>query len=313
MKGMVILTLAALQFCGVATLFGQEPATQDPAWVLFEKGKSEIAAQGELGIALRYFRQALDKRVPFPEVEEAIGDIHRLEGNFLMAEIQYNKAYEQRGSFQVREEQYRVQRKLADIYKTQEKYKQMEDALLTILEDQPYFAQPDYQRYSAALYSTYRDKGIDYFLKLYRVENIAFAAHAHGELTWFYYRTGRYQQAVRHGLFGVNIFISESVPELRRYNPEFEFTNLKAFLDIALERNNIRDYLSEDGFYSQLYYLAAASHASKLSSQAENIWRYLSATPAALRFRDLSRRQLEAPWIEAYLNPSARKIEYPTQ
>jgi tetratricopeptide (TPR) repeat protein len=311
MKRVNSLVAAVLFFCCVPGLSGQE--SQDPAWVLFEKGKTEMAKQGELGVALRYFRQALDKRAPFPEAEEAIGDIHRLEGNFLMAEIQYQKAYKLRNSFQVPVEQYQVLQKLAEIYKTQEKYKQMEDALLTILKDQPYFADSSYKRFSDALYSTYREKGIDHFLKLYRVENITFAAKAHEELSWFYYRTGRYVQAIRHGLFGINIFISESVPEIRKSEPEFEFTTLRAFIDIALSRSNLREYLTGENFFSMLYYLAAASYAAQLTARAEVIWEYLAETPAALRFQELSRRQLRSPWVESYLNTSSRKIEYPAQ
>ena len=277
MRSFNCLVFAALLFCFSQTLYGQEPAKQDPAWVLFERGKSEMVKQAELGVALRYFRQALDVRAPFPEVEEAIGDIHRQEGNYLMAEIQYQKAYEYRGSLQVREEQYRVLQKLAEIYKTQEKYKRMEDTLRLILKDQPYFSQPSYSRFSKALYSTYRQKGIDHFLKLYRVENIAFAAKAHEELSWFYYRTGRYEPAIQHGLFGVNIFISESVPEIRAVEPLYEFTTLKSFLEIALSRPNIKKYLEEENFYSLLYYLASASYAQQLISNANDIWRYPSA------------------------------------
>jgi tetratricopeptide (TPR) repeat protein len=309
MKTLNALSVAAMLFLVTHALCGQEPAAREPAWILFEKGKSEM--QGELGSALRFFRQALDIRAPFPEVEEAIGDIHQREGNYLMAEIQYKKAYEYRGSFQVPADQYRVLEKLADIYKTRENYKQMEDTLLLILRDQPYLSDPSYKNFTEALYKTYREKGIDHFLKLYRVENIAFATRAHEELSWLYYRTGRFVPSVRHALFAVNIFISESVPEIRISEPEFEFTTLQSFVEVSFSRPNIRAYLSADGFFPILYYLGAASYGAQLTSRANAIWSYLAATPAALRFQELARRQLESPWVEPYLDTAARKIEYP--
>ena len=290
------------------------------AWFLYEQGKTKLDDPDgrELGEALLYFQEAIDKRgVDFPEAEIAIGDIYYREKAYALAEHQYKKALEMPG-MQIPEEKYTVLYRLTELHEEQENYWDMDAYLRQILADQPYFSGDEYQSFQDALLSTYKDKGLEHVFRLYRMGNVGFSVEAHAKLGWFYYRSHRFTAAVQHSLFALDIMVTEAVKELRRVQPGFAFTTMEAFLNAALERENIRQYLISSEFFKTLYYLAAATYESR-PSLAESIWRLLAtypleaADPAAVEYADRAARQLESHWVEPYINPSARKIEYPLQ
>jgi hypothetical protein len=220
---------------------------------------------------------------------------------------------------EIAEEEYTVLYRLADLHEIQELYADMESYLRQILEDQPYFTGDQFQKFKDAFLATYYEKGLDHLFKLYRMEDVAFAVPAHSKLGWFYYRTGR-PSAILNSLFALDIMITEAVKELRRVEPGFTFTTMEAFLDAALERKNIEQYLVEGEFFKTLYYLATATYAASRPSLAELVWQLLATYPlqavgssAVASYAELSARQLESPWIDPYINPSVRRIEYPLQ
>jgi tetratricopeptide (TPR) repeat protein len=318
-----VVTLTAFVLLSTSLPF-QLAAQEDnfvESWQLYEQGKAKLEDPDgpELGEALLAFQEAIDKRGgAFPEAEMGIGDIYFREGAFALAKRQYEKAFELRTGMEIAEEKYTVLYRLADLHEMQELYADMESYLRKVLQDQPYFADDRYRNFQDAFLSTYYDKGLDHLFKLYRMDGVAFAVPAHAKLGWFYYRTGR-PSAILHGLFALDIMITEAVKELRRVEPGFVFTNLEAFLDAALERDNIEQYLVAGEFFKTLYYLAAATYAASRPSLAEPIWRLLATYPlealgpSATTYADLAARQLESPWIDPYINPSVRKIEYPLQ
>jgi tetratricopeptide (TPR) repeat protein len=291
------------------------------SWQLYEQGKAKLDDPDgpELGEALLAFQEAIDKRGgSFPEAEMAIGDIYFQEGAFALAKRQYEKAFDLRKGMEIAEEKYTVLYRLADLHEIQELYADMDKYLQQVLEDQPYFTDDQYLSFRDAFLSTYEDKGLDHLFKLYRMEGVAFSVPAHAKLSWFYYRTGR-SLTILHGLFALDIMITEAVKELRRLQPGFVFTTVEAFLDAALQRENIRRYLVSGEFFKTLYYLATASYAASRPSLAEPIWQLLATYPletvgpAAVTYADLAVRQLESPWVDPYINTSIRKIEYPLQ
>jgi tetratricopeptide (TPR) repeat protein len=313
--------------CAFLILAGVLPAAAVPdrfleAWFLYEQGKAkmDMPGGGELGEALLLFIQAIDKRGgTFPEAEIAVGDIYRAEGAYAMARQQDQKAWGQRGGFEIAEEKYTVLYRLAELAEMQEKYGDMESYLLRVLEDQPYFTGTQHEALRAAMKKTYLDKGLDQAFRLYRLEGVSFAATAHSRLGWLFYRTGRFDSgssgAIMHLLFALDISVTEIVAELRRVDPEYAYTTLEDLFGKAATREDLVQYVRDSGFAENLYYLAAATWAAgEYPSRAAEIWRVLASgrlDPALVGdFADRARRQLKSPWVEPYLNTSARDIEY---
>ena len=214
------------------------------------------------------------------------------------------------------EDRIAVKYRLAEIYEIENRYAEMEKTLLGIVSDQPAYSQPPAERLRNALLNSYLSRGLDQTLRLYRIENSAFALKAHAKLGWFYYRTGRFQPAsMLHSLIALDIVIAESVQELRLVKPTYEFTTLKDFLEETLQRENIRQFLAESEMFSIAYHLAAASRPAGYPARASEIWSLLGGLQVdraiLSSFGELSRRQLRSPWVDPYINPSARSIEYP--
>jgi hypothetical protein len=166
--------------------------------------------------------------------------------------------------------------------------------------------------------NAYLSRGLDHVLKLYRLENARFALPAYAKLGWYYYRWGRFEPAsILHSLFALDIMLTESVNEIRRFLPLYEFETLGGFLEIAMRRQNVKEYLVSEGFIRCAYYLAAATFAAGHPTRASEVWRLLAGSklePGALGpYANLARKQLESPWVEPYLNSSARRIEFPSE
>jgi hypothetical protein len=306
----VLLLSAALPVAAQQDRFAE-------AWLLYEQGKVllEDPRKPEVGEALLKFREAIDRRgADFPEAEMAIGDVYRSEGAYALAQQQYEKAYSERAGFDTPDRKYEVLYKLADLFKVQDRYYDMERQLNTILESQPYYSEASLPRLQDAFLQTFEAKGLDQVLRLYRMEKVSFALQAHAELGWFYYRTGRFDpQSILHSLFALDIAVTESMLELRRINPEYVYSTLEDFLAQAALRDNVRQFLQDSGFYRTLYYLGAATYAASHPALASSLWKILASVDPAVagEYPLLARRQLQAPWVEPYLNPSARSIEYP--
>lgn len=310
---LVFLAFSALNY----GLFAEETPAEE-IWILYEKAKTlmENREKPEMGEALRILRQAIEKAGIFPEAEIAIGDIYFSEGALELAENQYKKALDSQSLLRVPDEKFGVLYKVAEIYEIQGRYADMEKGLQEILADQPYYAKADRQKLRTAFLNSFIEKGVDNVLRLYRVENASFAVQAHAKLGWFYYRTGRFNpSSILNSLFALDIIITEAVKELRRTVPTYEFRTTEDFLDLAVRRDNLKQYLADTAFFSILYYLAAACYPSQHISRAKEIWRLLASFKTLPElvgpYGELSRRQLQSPWVESYINPSARKIEYP--
>ena len=292
----------------------------ESSWILLEKAKSLIAEPGgqRMGEALELLRKAIEERAIFPEAEIAIGEIYFREGALELAKEQLAKVLkkEYRDVLRVREEAYAVLYRLAEINERQGEYGSMEKRLLEVLNAHPVYAQPESQRLRTAMLKAYLVRGLDQVFRLYRLDNAGFALSAYSKLGWFYYRWGRFEPAsIMHSLFALDIMISEAVAEIRRFSPMYEFKTLEDFLDVAMKRENVRDYLVASDFFRVAYYLAAATFAAGHPSRASETFRLLAASRAPAAdigpYRDLARKQLKSPWVEPYLNPSARRIEYP--
>lgn len=295
----------------------QADSSRDQAWVLYEQGRArqEDRDKPEPGEALYLYRQAIERAGIFPEAEMAIGEIFFREGAYALAEEQFKKALATSPAFLIPEQKYLVRYRLADLYELQERYSEMEKQLLAILVDQSQWVQTSPLQLTDVIGQTYLRRGIDQVFTIYRMNDSAFATAAHAKLGWMTYRAGRFDVSITHSLFALDIVVSEAVREIRRTVPDFEYSTLEKFAATALPRPAVRTYLKESAFSEMLYYLATATHAGGRTQRAREVWSSIAALDPELsgRYAELSRRQLRSPWVDPYLNPSPRLIEYPAQ
>ena len=290
-------------------LGAQESDNDLPPWLLFEKGKYEFE-RGELGLALMFFQQAREKAGGnYPQVEVAIGDIFLDGHEYSLAEEFYKKAYEHRQAFLTQQEKYGVLLKLTALYENMSAYKQMEDQLLEIIMDDPYFSDKAYSRYRRSLSDLYKKDGLDQMLRFYRID-ILFPQEAHSRLSYFYYRSGNDIKSILHALYAINAVLSRTIEEIRKIDPEYQFTSIESLLLLAEERDNILRFFYESDLFRTMYYLAGASFDAGFKTRAREVWQLIADTGLALEYAVLSDKQLNSPWIEPYIDvPTARKIK----
>ncbi len=269
------------------------------AWILYQKG-IEYYNKKEYGLALKFFRDALDKkRGIFPEAEEAMGDIFR-SSNMELAIFHYNRALQYKNAFNIPDERYRVLYKIASLYKLSEKYNKMEETYRKIVKDDPYYSDSKYEKMKTSIYSNFINKGLDQVLTLYRFSQ-AFSLEAHRELGYFYYKTGRYREAVKNLLYTtINIF-TVTVEQILKHQPDFEFVTTAATVNKATKYQYLTTYLNRNQLFKVLYYLALAAYAHGNPAIARETWKIVATQNISIEYRNRAIRQLKSPWREPLL------------
>ncbi len=287
-------------------------ADEEPWWLLYETGRQEMD-RGEYGRALHLFAKVLDlkqQRPAFPEVQMALGDIYRIEGEKELAARQYAKAYNQKLHFLSPLDAYTVLYRQASLYKNDDKFDSWLTVLQTLLkEDREYYSDV-FSRLREALLNIYRDKGLDRLLQLYRLDYRP-VGPAHAQMGEYHNRFGSSkQEAVVHYLFAVVILLTDAIEEVRRTEPAYSFRDVRSFFEHAARRRNVMEYLYRVDIFKQLYYLGVASHALGAATgegvfrrRARDIWFVLRQVDGAERYGELASSQLLSPWEKPFLYP----------
>jgi tetratricopeptide (TPR) repeat protein len=312
MMGRILLLLTALLLSGISPLFSQSGdiagddlkgailpavASDEPSWLLMERGLREMD-EGEYGRALYLFSRVLDLQTWNPEAEMAVGDIFLIEGETVLAEEQYKKAYALRESFIVPEDVYTVLYKLADLYKITARTEEWQETLTKVLAEDEKSYTDTFLRQKDTYLDKYLEQGPDKLLELYRLERLP-EARAHWELAELYYRSGVFDRtALIHRLFGVVAIVSDAIVEYRHVDPLFQFTDLAEFLRLSADRDNIRSYYAATDLYEHLYFLGVSTFGFGNEARARQLWELLTDIPAAGRYQRLSERQLTSPWVD---------------
>jgi tetratricopeptide (TPR) repeat protein len=270
-----------------------------PPWLLYEQGRS-WASQGEFGKALQLYKAAILAAGIMPEAEAAIGDVYRAEGEFQMAERQYTRAYNLKNALAIPAEKYDILYRWAGLYEDQELYSKMESKLLAIVADDRW---SQGEQLPVQVERNYVDKGLDHVLALYRFDS-GFSTAAHSRLGWFYYRTGRYPQAVRHLLYAVILQVSEAADFLRQKDSDAAIDGLEGFFTQIVRDPEARSWLASSSLPSDLYYLSASSWELGHPAKAQAVWKMLASVKESGKYAELSRRQLVKPFRELFLEPT---------
>lgn len=286
-------------------------ASGEPAWVAYAKGLKELNAKN-YGQALYYLKAAIQTARVMPEAELALGDLYFLQGDYLLAERQYLKAWEEQLAFQVPDEKYQALYRLARLYKLKKDFAKYETTLQKIVAAEPLFSDKLNAFFKDNLKRLYINKGFDEAFKLNRMDE-GFATEAFAELAWFYYRSYRFEYALDFSLYSVIPILSEAMKEIRANFSGYQYTTLSDFFKQALSITYIKDYLAERNIYSRLYYLALNSYELiKTRDIGIYLLNILASLVEAGDYQRLARAQLAKPFreksIEAELNPK-RSLE----
>jgi tetratricopeptide (TPR) repeat protein len=275
----------------------ENPAAGDPGWVDYEKGRLELGRK-DYGKALFWFKNALSEARVMPEAELGIGDVFFFQGDYTLAEKQYLKSWEQRKALSVPDMQYDVLYRLARLYLIQKKYGKMEENLNLIIKSDGLYNETKRAGFRQQLVKLYTNKGFDEMFRLNRFEE-SFATSAHAQLAYFKYISWDFSIALDYALFGIIPLVTESMTEIRRFHPDYQYTTLTEFLRDGLFLDSVRSFLEDREFFKRLYYLALISCENiTVRDRGIELLKLLDATDAAGDYQRLAGLQLKKPWRE---------------
>jgi hypothetical protein len=283
-----------------APLPAEEPADpENPAWLEYEKGKLALADR-DYGAAVLHLREALAHNRTMPEAELALGDVYFLQGDYAVAERQYQRAYDQRAAFGIADLQYETLYRLARLYEIGKRYGMMEKTYRDIAAADPLVSGQDQKQknYRHNLVKLFRQKGFDDTFLLHRLDE-TFATRALSGLAEYYYRSWNFEPALEPALLGILPLVNEGMLQIRKHVPDYRFTTLAEFLKTGLAQPAVASYFEDRDFFRRLYYLALVCREKpEVRDSSRAFLRLLAATDAAGEYQRLARLQIAKPWRE---------------
>ncbi|HUX13784.1 MAG TPA: hypothetical protein VMW87_12205 [Spirochaetia bacterium] len=284
-----------------ATQLGKLPPNT-PSWVYYQEGQ-KLFDEGEFGKALVSYRRALETQPEkkFPEAEMGIGMVFAREGETKLAVDHLSRAIAQRQLFYIPQDYYTALYELAGIYKLQQNYRDYENMLVSIVEDDERFSNPDLAMSRPAYRNTLEQDGLDKLVLLYRLPD-DFSLTAHLDLGIFYVSTGKYSDAADNLLFSTLKIISEAISAYLQIEPDFEFSTMNDFLNRARGIPEIENYLTTRQLYQSLYFLAAAIYGQNFTERARAVWQLVASRSEAGAWQGRARARVLHPRLEPQLD-----------
>jgi tetratricopeptide (TPR) repeat protein len=253
--------------------------------------------------------EELGKFKDYPEAEYWIGEVYRVEGELNLALGQYAKVLAQSGRLEDPGLELDLLYKVADIHRIRQEYRQMEEALLRIVEGNNAQGQPWDPLWSGnagtsgqfvknSMARTLENSGPARFLVMYRYHNGSIEK-AHRLLGFYYYASSRYNQAEEHLMFAFLIQNSILVEEIQRSRYDFVFESLEQLMDAAGRREDLSDYLGRSEYYRCAYYLGSALYGIGRGNSARDLWSFLAGREQIGEWRGRALTQLQRPSLEA--------------
>lgn len=273
----------------------------DPPWLEYQRGLAAYD-EGELGVALRHFRAALDQQTTFPEAEAGIGMILAQEGAFGPAVRHLSSALEQANELQIPEERFRIRYTLADIHELRGDEREYERTLERIIDEDQEFRDPQQETLRNARRRVFFDNGFDRMVELYRLDPHP-SLDAHRLLGVFFLRSGQYNDALEHLLAAALQAITRMITQLRQIHPVYEYDSLGELLEEIESDRNLAFLVSELRYYEILYLLAAASYGVDPDlPHSRNLWQVLADRPSAGIWSRRAGGQLRDPRADALID-----------
>ncbi len=289
--GSVFLIGMILLFCLVPGLFSQS-TEGPPSWILLERGKNSFH-DGELGVALFYFRKTLERGDLIADGYTWTGKVYEAEGELVLAEQAYRNAIEHEKSFYVWEERYTPRKLLARVLEREGKQEEAIAVYAEIISMQkkeyPVQEIPD-----KLLLSNYLEKGPDKFLELYRPEGSQ-TIPAHAALGTLFMEKGESDAAMGHLLLACTIPLSMTIDLLLSREPGYRFIttsygyeNTLNLLKKGEADDDIALFFEDAGMYESLYHFASLLEQEGAKERALELFTILTYLNGGGRWRLLA-------------------------
>lgn len=298
----IVLLVIILYFFAISAGFAIDVDTS-PGWLVFEKGKQLFDSE-DFGDALYHFRKARETFGASPEIEYWIGRVFEAEGEYPLAEKQYQVALDVQRLLLVPDDVVPIRYRLAKVQIASGDFSGYAEQLELVIEhDAVERKKTEVLEFKPrALAAVLAQRGIDKLLELYRIKD-------HGGLSAYYdlgvykYRTGFIEAGGEYLTFAVVLTCTTVVDYLIHLDPEYRFTTLQSLLTDVLKNKTLNGYFYKVDGFGQLYALAATlqetREAPKMKISAE-IWRLVAELDNG-GWSGKAARQLQSPFKDDFM------------
>ena len=244
--------LIFLFLVNIVTLYSLEG--EKPLWLLMDEGITAVES-GDLGRAVYIFRDVLKHDSNNPEALKWLGYVFEKEGEFEIAQKQYEKALENRKNLEILEDNYYIMYHLADLYRRMGKTDESRSMLNRIINETP--AEKYNYNQETAMVKLLEEKGPDTFFQLYRPES-RITLEAHRRLGEDYYSSKKYNESLLHLVYSFGTPVSFAIEEIKKNDPDYSFSkagrsgDFERLLQMVSRNNRLKAYFKEVHFFNTL-------------------------------------------------------------
>lgn len=233
------------------------------------------------------------------------GRIFEAEGEYILAEQQYEEAVQKKQMLLVPGEELVIRHRLADVYFTLSDFAAYAGQLEEIIRyDSSKRAQDaDILFEPRVIARVLVERGLNKLLELYRIDDWG-GLSAYYDLGVYEYRTGFYEAAAEHLAFAFTITHTTIIEYLISLDPEYRFSTMRELLEDALKPDILIDYMYSVDAFGQIYALAAALYESGEIIKRElalDLWRFVVDYDQQEWWSERAARQLESPFSDDFM------------
>ena len=181
----------------------------------------------------------------YPEAQKLIGDIYKIEGEYLYAEQYYLKALENAAVLDIPDERYEIIYMLADLSRLNKDYENMEIRLLNSSGKDQNQLNMTLARSMKSTVSKNNAAAIEKFFTMYRAQDY-FCLRAYYELAQYYLSINELDKAFNYSAMAVITGFTKVYNVISKRDIDFEYTNIADFLDIIPYHNDILSWGEEN-------------------------------------------------------------------
>ncbi len=207
----------------------------------------------------------------YPEAYFYIGKIYKLEGEYLLAEKNFNSALSQIKSLQIEDTLFEIYYELIDLYSKWDKPNEFLKSTNVLLEFDPLFYDKKVSSVGKNMSKVFLDKSLFKAIELYRLTNDKFIK-AYSLLADYYYDKEDYNKYYEYSFDAVVTILSIIAEEMKKSDYEYVFTDIEELLEDALKFGYLKDFIISSNLFMNMYKLGNSLELQGNIYKAQSIY-----------------------------------------
>lgn len=208
--------------------------------------------------SISQLKEYLKKYESYPECFLLMGKIYKLEGEYVLADNYFQKAYMSHDLLEVPSVKSDILYEIADIASINKDFSRQEKSLILVVEGDGYYKDESLKNAVARTALRTKEGEASKFFKLYRLDNIN-SAKAYLILSQYYSEKNQKKEAFNNGAYCVLTMFTHLNSILEDRDPEYHFETLADFYSEMNRYPDIDEWCVVNNFYDSMFLLCEYS------------------------------------------------------